>query len=156
MFSSIDRLEAFIDDFEACKVPRVRWTHHAHLVVGFWYLLHHAPPQALSVVRARIMCANEAMGTANTDMDGYHETITRAYMGAIAVHVAGHSPHQTLESLNLLLSSPLAQSDWTLKHYSRDRLFSVLARRQWVEPDLKPLPSDAVFAGAVEAEFPLT
>jgi hypothetical protein len=145
MFDTIDRLEAFIDDFEACKMPRVRWTHHAHLVVGFWYLLHHTPPQALSVVRDRIKSSNEAMGTANTDMGGYHETITRAYMGAIAEHLARYPRHTTMESLMLLLASPLATSEWTAKHYSRDRLFSVQARRQWVEPDLKPLPGDAVF-----------
>jgi hypothetical protein len=148
MFSTLDRLEAFIADFEACKVPRVRWTHHAHLVVGFWYLLHHAPPQALCVVRERIKIANEAMGTANTDSGGYHETITRAYIGAIAEHAAQHAQHAPIEALTLLLGSPLADSGWTMKYYSRERLFSVLARKQWVEPDLLPLPSDAVFAPA--------
>jgi hypothetical protein len=82
MLDTIDRLEALIDDFEACTLQRRRWTHHAHLVVGFWYLLHHAPPQALTVVRERIKSCNDAMGKANTDSGGYHETITRAYLGA--------------------------------------------------------------------------
>ena len=28
---------------------------------------------------------------------------------------------------------------WPLTHWSRERLFSVEARRGWVDPDLKPL-----------------
>lgn len=145
MFDTIDRLEAFISDFEACKLTRARWTHHAHLVVGFWYLLHHPPAQAMNIVRARIKASNEAMGTANTERGGYHETITRAYLHAIADHVERHASMPLLEALLLLLASPLGNSQWPLTHYSRNRLYSVPARRHWLEPDLLPLPGTASF-----------
>jgi hypothetical protein len=39
-----------------------------------------------------------------------------------------------------LMASPLGRSDWLLAYWTRERLFSVDARRRWVEPDLKPLP----------------
>jgi hypothetical protein len=39
-----------------------------------------------------------------------------------------------------LMSSPLGKSDWPLAYWTRARLFSVEARRSWVEPDLEPLP----------------
>ena len=32
------------------------------------------------------------------------------------------------------------RSDWLLRYWSRPVLFSVQARRSWVEPDLEPLP----------------
>jgi len=38
-----------------------------------------------------------------------------------------------------LLASKLTDSRWPLRFYSQQRLFSVEARRQWVEPDLEPL-----------------
>jgi hypothetical protein len=145
MFDTIDRYAAFITDFEACKLPRARWTHPAHLAVGFWYLWHHPPAEALQLARERISLHNEGIGTANTDTGGYHETITRAYLHGIADHRARHPATPPLESLVLMTSSPLASSEWLLKYDSRDRLFSVPARRGWVEPDLQALPGAVRF-----------
>ena len=31
-------IESFVRDFEACTLPKPRWTHQAHLLVGLWYL----------------------------------------------------------------------------------------------------------------------
>ena len=42
--------------------------------------------------------------------------------------------------VNALLSTNLANPNWLLEYWSRDRLMSVEARRTWVEPDLKSLP----------------
>jgi hypothetical protein len=145
MFDTIDRYEAFIRDFEACKLPRARWTHPAHLAVGFWYLWHYPPTEALRHTRENIRMHNEGVGTANTDSGGYHETITRGYLHGIADHRSRHAATPPIESLILLTSSPLASSEWLLKYYSRDRLFSVTARRGWVEPDLQPLPGNFPF-----------
>jgi hypothetical protein len=145
MFATIDRYEAFISDFETGKLPRARWTHPAHLAVGFWYLWHHPPGEALRLVRQNIRLHNEGVGTANTDSGGYHETITRAYLQGIAAHQARHTAKPPLEALDLLLSSPLVSSEWLLKYYSRDRLFSLPARRGWVAPDLQALPGDIQF-----------
>jgi hypothetical protein len=145
MFDTIDRYEAFIRDFETCKLPRARWTHPAHLAVGFWYLWHHPPAEALRLAREHIRQHNEGVGTANTDSGGYHETITRGYLHGIVDHRARHPQKPPLESLVLLQSSPMADSAWLLKYYSRDRLFSPQARRSWVDPDLQALPGDAQF-----------
>ena len=52
----------------------------------------------------------------------------------------GH-PHLPLhESLNGLLASEYGRSEWLLAYWSTALLFSVEARRRWVEPDIKPLP----------------
>ena len=136
---TLEQLTDFMRDFEACRLPKARWTHEAHLTAGFWYASRHPPAAALDLVRARIRAHNESVGTPNTDSSGYHETITRLYVSAIAHHLEQHRAVPLLESLRRLLASPLAQRDWPLQHYSRERLFSVAARRGWVEPDLLPM-----------------
>jgi hypothetical protein len=54
--------------------------------------------------------------------------------------LAGRTHAALYEALNELLASRYGRSDWLLAHWSRPVLFSVAARRAWVEPDLQPLP----------------
>lgn len=138
MLATAQDIESFIREFEAGSLPKSRWTHHSHLVVGLWYLAHHSADDALSIVRQRIRAYNEAVGTANSDTGGYHETLTRLFLRGISEHIAAHSSESLPSSLTLLLQSPLADKDWPLSFYSREQLFSVAARREWVEPDLTP------------------
>ena len=42
--------------------------------------------------------------------------------------------------VNSLMASNFANPNWLLEYWSRDRLMSVEARREWRDPDLKPLP----------------
>ena len=130
-------IASFIREFEARTLPASRWTHHAHLVVGLWYLTHHSEDDALAIVRQRIRAYNEAVGTPNTDSSGYHETLTRLFLQGIAAHMADHRDTPLQDSLALLLQSPLARKDWPLSIYSRERLFSAAARREWIKPDLR-------------------
>ncbi len=134
-----EEIEAFIRDFEACRLPKARWTHQGHLLAGLWYLWNYPPDEALTLVRQRIRAHNESVGTANTDSGGYHETLTALFLRGIARHRAAHPQATLAESLTLLLQSPLASSQWPLTFYSKERLFSVAARRNWVEPDLAPM-----------------
>jgi len=134
--SSMEEIEAFVREFEACTLPKSRWHHHAHLVVGLWYLSRYSFEETLAIVRRRIRAYNEVVGPPNTDTSGYHETLTRFYLLGMAEHIGRHRDAPLPESLGLLLASPLASKDWPLAAYSRDLLASVAARRQWVEPDL--------------------
>ncbi len=138
MFGSETEIVAFVREFEELRLPKVRWTHHAHLVVGLWYVTRYPEDQALDVLRRRIRAYNEAVGTPNSDTGGYHETLTRLFVRGIAAHQAGHGAESLAESLARLLRSPLGRKEWPLTLYTRDRLFSVEARRGWVEPDLVP------------------
>ena len=126
---------AFIDRFEANQVSRLEWTHQAHLIAGYWYTRLLGADAALEELRTRIRRHNESVGTPNTDQNGYHETITRLYVVAIARHIAQTAEDSFESSLQKLLSSPLAESRWPLRFYSGQRLFSVQARREWLEPD---------------------
>ena len=52
------------------------------------------------------------------------------------------SPTPLHEVLDGLMAGPLGRSDWPLAYWSKARLFSVDARRNWLEPDLKPFQPD--------------
>lgn len=130
-------VESFIDLFEARRLPREHWTHQAHLVAGFWYAQRLGMPAAMDEIRGRIRAHNESVGTPNSDDNGYHETITRLYMTAIADHVARHCQLGFGDSLQALLASPIAGHDWPFNYYSRERLLSTAARRSWLPPDMK-------------------
>jgi hypothetical protein len=41
---------------------------------------------------------------------------------------------------NALMEGEFGKSDWLLAYWTKERLFSVEARRVWVEPDIRPLP----------------
>ena len=133
-------LESFVRDFERGTLPKARWTHEAHLLMGLWYLSRHAPAEALAVMRARIRAYNDAVGTLNSDSGGYHETLTRLYLRGLAAHRDAAPGESLRESFARLLASPIAGRAWPLTFYSRERLFSVAARRDWIEPDLQPAP----------------
>jgi hypothetical protein len=138
MFSDadIDRIGRCV---ETCTLPKREWTHAAHFAAAIWILTHP------NLVAERDMPAvirdyNDATGTRNTDTTGYHETITQASIRVARAFLAKRPNAGRAEALRELLASPFGRSDWLLAYYSRERLFSVEARRGWVEPDLSPLP----------------
>jgi hypothetical protein len=84
---------------------------------------------------------NESVGGVNSDTEGYHETITRAFLHGVRLFLSEADPKEPLHELvNELLLSPMGKRDWPLRFYSRDHLLSVAARRSFVPPDLAALP----------------
>jgi len=140
--SSADtELEALVAGLVARTLPKEAWTHQAHLRVGLWHVIRHGPHAALGLLRERISRYNEAVGGVNTDTDGYHESITRFYVGIIAEFVEQAPAHRSVADLADQLVAALGAKDLPLRYYSKDRLFTVAARRGWVAPDLRPLPA---------------
>lgn len=87
-----------------------------------------------------IRAYNEVTGVPNTDTSGYHETITVASLRAARVWLAARPSVPLHRALNELLSSEFGRSDWLLTYWSTAVLYSVTARKVWVEPDIQPLP----------------
>jgi hypothetical protein len=122
-----------------CSLPKSEWTHAAHFAAAFW-LLRHSNLDAFHDMPGLIRAYNEAMGVANTDSSGYHETITLASLRAAHAWLTAHCDQPLWQALQSLLMSQYGKSDWLLVHWSKPRLFSTTARRAWLEPDLQPLP----------------
>jgi hypothetical protein len=134
--SEIDRIGRGLIDR---SLPKSEWTHAAHFAAAFW-LLHRPEMDAMRDLPDLIRVYNEATGVPNTDTGGYHETITIASLRAARAWLVAR-PHVPLHAaLNELLANNCGRSDWLLAYWSKPLLFSVAARRAWVEPDLKQLP----------------
>ena len=125
----------------ARTLPKAEWTHAAHFAAAVW-VLTRPHLDGFRDMPDLIRAYNEATGVTNTDTAGYHETITQASLRAAHAQLAAR-PQATLSAvLGELLAGPLGRSDWLLTYWSRERLFSIEARRAWVEPNLRRCPSE--------------
>ena len=131
--------DPIVAGFLACTLSKESWTHHAHLRVGLWHVLQFGADEALNRLRDGIRRLNESHGTPNTDRGGYHETITRFYVLAIAGFLAKTGRSRPLAELAAELIAAYPDSNLPLQYYSRGLLHSVEARREWVPPDLSTL-----------------
>ena len=137
MFTSDDDLERIADGIADTTLPKAEWTHAAHFAAALWRLRAGTIDGLPETIRRY----NVATGTPNSDTTGYHETITRAAVRAAAATLDAFPADRPLwQVANALMASPLGRSDWLLAYWRRERLFSVEARKAWVEPDLQPLP----------------
>ncbi len=128
-------LQSLVFQFENCTLPRESWTHQAHLSVALWYLFHLPREQATGRIRNGIQLYNESLGIGT----GYHETMTLAWIEILAGFLQESSAEGNLAELVERATVRFGISDYLLQFFSRDRLFSELARREWVEPDLARL-----------------
>lgn len=137
---NIREIEEIGEGILSATLPKERWTHAAHCLATI-YLIKARPVMDLPTEMPSIIRRyNEAVGTANSDTGGYHETLTQFYLMAIRGYLAHKAEALTLEAASaMVLASPIGQRDFPLTYYSQDRLFSLEARRGWVEPDLRPL-----------------
>jgi len=134
--SEIDRIGRGLLDR---SLPKVEWTHAAHFAAACW-LLRRPDMHAMRAMPGLIRAYNEATGVPNTDTGGYHETITLGSLRAARAWLATRADRALHEALNELLASEYGRSEWLFAFWSKPLLFSVAARKAWVEPDLRPLP----------------
>jgi hypothetical protein len=132
-------IEAHTRRFMDLTLPKSQWTHAGHLAAALW-LVSRPDIDAAREMPGMIRRYNEATGGANTDTAGYHETITQASLRAVRAWLADRPGQPLYESLDQLLQSPFGRPDWLLTYWSAPLLFSVAARRAWVEPDRQALP----------------
>ena len=124
------------------SLPEEEWTHGAHCAAAIYFMVERPEldlPRRMSVI---IRSYNVANGVPNTDSTGYHETITQLYLKTIGQFLSVIGDDMALcETVNFFLRSPFSKLDYLLMFYSRELLFSTEARRQFVEPDLRPFPA---------------
>lgn len=120
----------------ARNLPRAEWTHPAHLVFATALIFHEGLGRAEAAAPRLIRAYNESVGGVNDDTQGYHHTITIFFLRAIAGFIELFAAEGPGACATRLLASPLAAPDYPLRFYSRERLFSVDARRGWVAGDL--------------------
>jgi hypothetical protein len=126
----------------AASLARTEWTHEAHVAACLWLIAERPDLDAARDLPQIIRRHNDSVGTPNTDSSGFHATITHCYAVGIAAFLARIDAALSLVAkVNALLDAPEGARDWPLRFYSRDRLFSVEARRAAILPDLAMLPA---------------
>jgi hypothetical protein len=76
------------------------------------------------------LCDNDCHGTANTDHSGYHETLTRFWIGVVV---------RLLDGVNQFVETYARRRGLWRDYYSFNLIRSVESRRHWIEPDRKAL-----------------
>ena len=138
MYATSEEVERLVAGFVDCSLPREAWTHDAHLAVAVWHLRRHGAAETLNLVRARIQRFNVAKGGQNTPSSGYHETLTRFYLWAVARSLEGMPPEADLiEQVNHVIRE--CDRELPRRYYSEERLMSAEARKGWVPPDRQPM-----------------
>jgi hypothetical protein len=141
LFNSDAEIERIGEALVARTLPRAEWTHEAHLATTAYLLLRRPEIDVEAELPDLIRRYNESVGGVNSDSEGYHETITRMFLRGVRLFLEEADASEPLHELvNELLLSPMGRRDWPLRFYSRERLFSVEARRHFIEPDLGALP----------------
>ena len=141
VYASEDEISRIGEGFCAGTLPRADWTHAAHFAAALWLMRHRPDLDVMAAMPALLRAYNEAVGRVNDDKGGYHETITLASLRALKGVLDANPPEMPLHAIvNALMASSMANPNWLLEYWSVARLMSVEARREWREPDLKPLP----------------
>jgi len=140
-FLSDDAVAHIGEGLLARTLPREEWTHEAHLAATTYLVLNHREIDLDTELRGIISRYNESVGGVNSDSEGYHDTITHAFLRGIRLFLSEADTSRPIHELvNELLMSPMGRRDWPLRFWSKERLMSVDARRNWVEPDLAAMP----------------
>ena len=141
LFHSDAEIEHLGEGLVACTLKRPEWTHEAHLAATTYLLTRRPDIDLDKELPGIIRRFNESVGGVNSDTEGYHETITRVFLKGVRLFLSEADLSDPLHELvNELLLSPMGRRDWPLRFWSKERLMSVEARRNWVEPDLAAIP----------------
>jgi hypothetical protein len=141
LFSSDAEIIHLGEGLLAHTLTRPEWTHEAHLAATTCLLLRRPEIDLDAELPGIIRRFNESVGGVNDDTQGYHDTITRVFLHGVRLFLAEADASEPLHELvNELLLSPMGKRDWPLRFYSPERLFSVEARRGFVQPDVGALP----------------
>jgi hypothetical protein len=133
--------EELVLEFERRVLPKAKWTHAAHLVVGAWYCRRFDLETAIEKLRINISAHNESVGPVNSETSGYHETITVFWARTIDAFIKSRPKSRSFEELaDSVVDAFGDKAGFFREYYSFDILASLEARKVWIEPDLKVPP----------------
>ena len=133
-----ETLDRFVADWHAHRLTREAWTHGAHVGVCAYYAFDHDEAATLGIMRTGIRSFNESIGGENTATSGYHETVTRLWVKAIAAHLRRSPAASRWEAARSAVAHFASPRDLLAQCYTFDVLADLQARAEWVSPD-KPV-----------------
>jgi len=113
-------------------LPKRDWTHAAHVAIAAYHVIDYRGT-ALERVRNGIIRYNEATGVANTATSGYHETLTRFWLGIVAKLLEEFG--DSFEGAQHAVAELGDKRDLFKAYYSFDVVAHFGARKIWIAPD---------------------
>ena len=134
--------DELLRQFEDLSLPFDRWTHRAHVKVAYLYLRAHSFDEALIRMRRGIQAYNAKNNVPEGPSGGYNETTTRAFLQLIAATIGAYGGAFPTDGAEAFCDAhPQLMTRHALRlFYSPERRMNPLAKTQFVEPDLAPLP----------------
>ncbi len=133
-------LEAFVSGWLSGDLPAKAWTHAAHVGVTGYYAFDRDPESVFVQMKLGIAHFNTCKGGVNGPDSGYHETLTRFWTMRITSSVSERQPESRIEAARYAVRYFGEDRDLPSLYYSFDVVRDRQARREWVAPDLEPLP----------------
>ncbi|MBL7816265.1 MAG: hypothetical protein JNL70_14695 [Saprospiraceae bacterium] len=137
---SIEQAEELVQKFETGTLPKIEWTHEAHLIAGLKMFLTYKE-KAFPEMKKRIIYFNESVGTINSESSGYHETLTVFWLWAIKQFCELKNITQfDVDAIDeLIFYEPLSRRTLVEEYYSEAILLLPEARRRFIRPDEQPM-----------------
>lgn len=133
-FKNQEEIAEVVRGFEDATIARETWKHAEHLTVALHYLTLHDIDTATEKMRSGIFKLLAAFAVDLTKEMPYHETLTVFWMRTVAAFNASKNGSSLLDKANELVAN--YDKDYPMRFYSRELLFSDVARARFVEGDL--------------------
>ena len=137
-------LEEFVRRWEAGELTKAEWTHGAHVGTAAFHAFQLDPEALFGRMKARIIHHNECVGTANTEDNGYHETLTRFWAGTVGEFVRNGRFSTRFEAVKNATRVFGEDRDRHRLYYGFDVVRDRRARREWIKPDREPAIAEAL------------
>jgi hypothetical protein len=126
--------DEFLAAFEACTLDEFH--HRDHIKVTYLYLCRHPLDEAIVKVRAGLQALAVAWNAPVDDLEkGYHETMTQAWVRLVHLTLSDCGAAESADAFCDQQPQLMHKTRLQL-FYSRERLMTWKAKREFVEPDL--------------------
>ncbi len=128
--------DEFMEAVETCTLPNSAFHHRDHLRLAWIYVRRFGYEAGSERMAASIRRYAAHHGAT----EKYHETVTRAWMDLVQ-HATARADQPAAFEAFIAANPDLADPHALAAYYSPERLAGGDARREWVAPDLRSLPS---------------
>jgi len=131
--------ETFLEQFESTVWPKEDWHHKQHIKVAYLYLRRYPLEAAAARLREKIKAYNAAKKVEESLLNGYHETMTQAWLRLVHFTLCEYGPAENAEGF-YEQNPQLSQKKILRFFYTKELFTSSTAKVEFVNPDLIPLP----------------
>ena len=103
LFKRDEDISAIGEGLLARTLPRAAWTHEAHLGACLWLVSERPDIDVDAEIATIISRFNESVGGVNDDTQGYHDSITRAYVAGVRLFLSETDERGLAARVNAML-----------------------------------------------------